>query len=417
MLYQLDLRLKEIKQRHNEPFGGVAIFFFSDVLQLRPVQARYIFDEPICESYALSHLADPLWKRFNVIMLINNHRQGEDKEYADILNRIRVGEVTDKDIERLNERVRHTNDPDIPKHALIVTCKNEDVNHINALKLNEIEKPEYCIEAKVRSQTQKIIQAKTDTSGAIRNTPLQKIFKVKEKARVMLTFNIDTCDGLTNGTFGEVVGVEVGKFGEVVKVIVKFDDKNCGKECRKRNAYLERKFGSRATPIERIEFQYSLSKKATSASSTATAFQFPLRLAFAATAHKVQGATVTKPSALVVDLRSVREAAQAYVMLSRVQALSQLYIIETVPEHRIYSSPQALEELRRLSSIAMDNESISRGIISCNIRSLTKHYEDIKNYPDIRNADILCLQETWLDSAKDYSFNIEGMQVKLNSKS
>ena len=81
--------------------------------------------------------------------------------------------------------MRHTSDPEIPKHALIVTCKNQDVNKINALKLNEIESKEYCIEAKVKSQTQKTIQAKTDTSGAIRNTPLQKILKIKEKARVM----------------------------------------------------------------------------------------------------------------------------------------------------------------------------------------------------------------------------------------
>ena len=54
------------------------MFFFGEVLQLRPVQARQIFDEPICENYALSHLADPLWKKFDVIMLINNHRQGKD---------------------------------------------------------------------------------------------------------------------------------------------------------------------------------------------------------------------------------------------------------------------------------------------------------------------------------------------------
>ena len=67
-------------------------------------------------------------------------------------------------------------------------------------------------------------------------------------------------------------------------------------------------------PIEMIEFQYSLSKKSNTGIATATAVQFPLRLAFASTAHKVQGMTVKKPNLLVVDLRSVREAAQAYVI-------------------------------------------------------------------------------------------------------
>ena len=64
--------------------------------------------------------------------------------------------------------------------------------------------------------------------------------------------------------------------------------------------------------IEKLEFVYSISKNAKLGSATATAYQFPLRLAFASTAHKVQGLTIKKPSSLVVDLRSVRENAQAY---------------------------------------------------------------------------------------------------------
>ena len=90
MLYQLDLRMKEIKQRTDLPFGGVAIFMFGDILQLRPVRAKYIFEEPLSDSHSLAHLADPLWEKFDVVMLIKNHRQGEDKEYADILNRLRI---------------------------------------------------------------------------------------------------------------------------------------------------------------------------------------------------------------------------------------------------------------------------------------------------------------------------------------
>ena len=46
MLYQLDLRLKEIKQRADIPFGGVSVFLFGDLMQLRPVKARYILKDP-----------------------------------------------------------------------------------------------------------------------------------------------------------------------------------------------------------------------------------------------------------------------------------------------------------------------------------------------------------------------------------
>ena len=37
MLYQLDLRLKELKQVYNQPFGGVSVLLFGDLLQLRQV--------------------------------------------------------------------------------------------------------------------------------------------------------------------------------------------------------------------------------------------------------------------------------------------------------------------------------------------------------------------------------------------
>ena len=39
----------------------------------------------------LSFTAHSLWKMFTVINLEENHKQGEDKAYADLLNRVREG--------------------------------------------------------------------------------------------------------------------------------------------------------------------------------------------------------------------------------------------------------------------------------------------------------------------------------------
>jgi len=58
MLYLIDMRLREVKQTPDQPFGGVSIFFFGDILQLRPVSAHYIFEEPSSESFQLLHLID-----------------------------------------------------------------------------------------------------------------------------------------------------------------------------------------------------------------------------------------------------------------------------------------------------------------------------------------------------------------------
>ena len=82
MLYQLDLRLRELKQNTEQVFGGCAMVFLGDILQLKPVMGRYIFEQPLCADYHLSHLISPLWKQLQVFLLTKNHRQGEDFAYA-----------------------------------------------------------------------------------------------------------------------------------------------------------------------------------------------------------------------------------------------------------------------------------------------------------------------------------------------
>ena len=71
MLYLLDLRLREVKQQADKLFGGVSIFLFGDILQLRPVRARFIFEEPRSESFQLKYLTDSLWNKFEVIVSAN----------------------------------------------------------------------------------------------------------------------------------------------------------------------------------------------------------------------------------------------------------------------------------------------------------------------------------------------------------
>ena len=73
--------------------------------QLKPVKGRFSFEQPSCEDYHLAYQLESLWKSFQVINLTENHRQGKDKTYADILNRVKVGEQTQEDIELLRTQV------------------------------------------------------------------------------------------------------------------------------------------------------------------------------------------------------------------------------------------------------------------------------------------------------------------------
>ena len=100
---------------------------------------RYIFEQPLCPAYHVPHMIDPLWKKFKVLFLTHNHRQGEDFVYAEILNRIRTGNHTDEDCQILQQRVRPMGHADIPDNVTYIICTNQGVNAINEMKLEGME--------------------------------------------------------------------------------------------------------------------------------------------------------------------------------------------------------------------------------------------------------------------------------------
>ena len=173
-----------------------------------------------------------------------------------------------------------------------------------------------------------------------------------------------------------------------------------------------------------MNFPFSISKSRKSIVNTAHIIQFPVKLAFACTAHKIQGATIPKPMKIVIDVRDIWQAAICYVMLSRICALWQLYILNTFDEKKMYPLQTALIELDRLEEISLNRHSTewekespgSLKISSLNCRSLKKHFDDIINDELIMKGDIICLQETWLEP-NDTADNLQipGYILHLNS--
>ena len=153
MLYRIDLRLREITQK-DMPFGNVAILAFGDLMQIKPVKGRYIMQCPVTKQFWITYEIDSLWHNFECIVLENNHRQGEDKEYANMLNRIREGMETTEDIEKLRERVRNENHHDIikEKDALYIFGTNSKVNQMNNRRLKTLKKDEKIIRLSVSTK-------------------------------------------------------------------------------------------------------------------------------------------------------------------------------------------------------------------------------------------------------------------------
>ena len=63
MLYQIDAILKEIKI-NQEWFGGVPVILLGNLLQLKPVNGKNIFEEPTSDTWKLGHQFQSLWDLF-----------------------------------------------------------------------------------------------------------------------------------------------------------------------------------------------------------------------------------------------------------------------------------------------------------------------------------------------------------------
>ena len=107
-------------------------------------------------------------------------------------------------------------------------------------------------------------------------------------------------------------------------------------------------------------------------------------------------------------------------MLSRVQCLNQLFILDSLPEAKIQAFPEALEEFARLKSLDIskpeDFNPLLFKIVSLNTRSLNAHIEDIKKDQRLLLKDVICLQETWLNQdEKDLqNFSLKDKRKQLN---
>ena len=148
MFYKIDLRLREIMQKP-VPFGNVAVIVLGDPMQMRPISGRYIFHCPRNQQFLLTYELDSLWKKFDCLTLEINHRQGDDRKYAETLNRIRVGEEIEDDIQILKDKVRNEKHLDIrnAEEALYIYGTNQKVNQMNKKKLKAARGDEIIINA------------------------------------------------------------------------------------------------------------------------------------------------------------------------------------------------------------------------------------------------------------------------------
>jgi ATP-dependent DNA helicase PIF1 len=383
-LYQIHLRLKELRQ-DSRIFGGVSILLFGDLMQLRPVCGMWIFQKPGSEIFQLSDKCLRLWKQFMSFELVENHRQGDDKQFADILNKIRIGVQEETDLAVLMSRVCS----DVPANAIHVYGTKAKVAALNTIKLEALNGVEETIRAKCIHPYRENYKPPVNATGQIGESPFQDVLKLKIDSLVMLTYNVDTADGLTNGTAGKVVAFVKNSLGEIQKVIVDFIE-DVGDGHRQENRQLKEKYpGQNVVAIGKIKFDLKLGKG--ESATKVKIIQVPLTLSWAITAHKCQGQTVKSPACLVADIDSVFGHGMAYVILGRVQSLDQLYL-ESFKASKITVDTKALKETAKMSIMSKLN-SLAKyvpgiTVASLNVGSLDKHFKHLNTTASILEAKL-----------------------------
>ena len=134
MLYRIHLRLCEILQMDEMryPFGYINVVLVGDLLQLPPVMGHQVFDKPKTQELKAYHGGlgnNSLWQQFEPMILKQNHRQGEAKEWIETLNRLREGIVTPEDEALL--RTRLTKDDFLLEEAFHIFYFNQHVTEHN----------------------------------------------------------------------------------------------------------------------------------------------------------------------------------------------------------------------------------------------------------------------------------------------
>ena len=420
----LNLRLQQIRGT-KEPFGGISLITVGDLFQLKPVFDKWIFEN---SQLGYSALANNIWTEyFTLFELTEIMRQKDDKQFAELLNRLREGMHSEDDIAILKQRIlnKRPERDSYPMNMTHLFTTNASVDaHNNALythtktdkaQIKSVDIIVGDISDDLKKQMKnKIPDDPTKTMG------LYSVVSVATAAKYDLTTNIDVTDGLTNGAECVIENIDyrVDNSNRPSIIWVSFPHPDIGRMQRRENAHLYKTdINKNWTPILEVTRQFRINKKS---KVQILRRQFPLRPAAAKTIHRCQGGTLDEA---VVDFPASTREHMHYVGLSRVRNSSALHILN-FNENKIKVSEKVKNEMTRLRSEAslvplaalqtMDSPQ-TKTVLFQNVRSLHLHIDDVRSDYNIQKADVNIFVETKLClSDTDDTYGLSGFSLYRN---
>ncbi len=323
----IDKILGVFRRKPYLPFGGVQVILIGDIFQLSPIADNeqwkilsQFYKTPFFFHSKVIEQNTPLY-----IELKKIYRQNE-QEFIDLLNRVRVSEVTSNDFTTLNAKY----DPNFSGNGsdyIILATHNKIVNETNLTKLNQLETELFPYEAKVTG------------TFPDKHKPTDHCLKLKIGAQIMFIKN-DT------GEYKEYYNGKIGKIKELQKssIIVVFDN--------------DSEVEVESAEWNNIKYTYDKEQKKIVKEIIGTFEQFPIRLAWAITVHKSQGLTFEK---VIADLSSAFSPGQVYVALSRCTSFSGLMLKTQLNNAAIKTDSRVIEFAKNETPGTLITEQLNTG--------------------------------------------------------
>jgi ATP-dependent DNA helicase PIF1 len=290
-------------RRDLRPMGGLQIIFVGDFFQLPPVNKESRNGVPTTFVFE-----SEIWKTIvpEKVELKQIIRQ-QDPVFHAILEEARHGRLSKNSLEILKTR-QNLPWQDLEIRPTLLFSRRAEVDHVNSSNLKALTGERHTYKAEtVLLPIPSTVGLDTDSEDIKykiqrldRDAPYLTELTLAVGAQVMLITNLDFELGLVNGSRGVITGFSQDGLH---LPLVKF------------RSGLPIPIGPATWESEDME---GLQRQ-----------QIPLRLAYALTIHKAQGATLD--CALIDIGTSTFECGQAYVALSRVKNLESLYIWDLEP--------------------------------------------------------------------------------------
>ena len=310
LLDAMDYMMQSVRKK-NTAFGGVQVLYIGDLLQLPPVirddEWRTLKTYYKGKFFFHSHVVQqnpPLYIELSKIF-----RQTDDT-FISVLNNLRNNQISQQDIQTLNQYVKPDFDLKTNKGYITLTTHNNKADSMNAQALEDL--------------SGKLVVYNPEIVGDFPDKiyPVEQDLKLKVGAQVMFIKNDLSFDkNYFNGKMGIIKSLSAQE------ILVHFPDENKTIEVVKYE-------------WKNIRYKVDETTKEIEEEVLGTFVHYPIKLAWAITVHKSQGLTFDKAA---LDVSQVFLPGQAYVALSRLRSLEGLILLSPLRMNGISNDQDVMD--------------------------------------------------------------------------